>query len=198
MDICFATNNAHKLEEVRALVTITGNGPSNSLRIISLAEVGCREELAEEQNSLEGNSRQKAEYVFQKYKVACFADDSGLEVDELSGAPGVDSAHYAGPQRSWQDNMDLLLKNLHGKKNRRAQFRTVITLLQPNGQHVFEGIVKGTILEERRGQSGFGYDPLFLPDGFSKTLAEMSMDEKNQISHRAKATRKLVEFLTHE
>ena len=188
MNICFATNNAHKIEEI---VSILGN----KFRLLSLEEIGCQEELLEEHDTLEGNSLQKAEYIFRKYKVSCFADDTGLEVEELSGAPGVYSARYAGPQRKAEDNMDLLLKNLRGKKNRRAQFRTVITLIQQNGPHQFEGIVEGTILEERKGSGGFGYDPIFLPDGFSKTLAEMSMEEKNQISHRARATQKLIEFL---
>ena len=186
--ICFATNNAHKLEEIRAIL-------GSKFKILSLEEIGCNEELAEEHDTLEDNSLQKAEYVFQKYKVACFADDTGLEVDELAGAPGVYSARYAGVQRNPEDNMKLLLKNLEDKSNRNAQFRTVITLIQPSGLNQFEGTVEGTILAERKGKGGFGYDPVFLPKGFSKTLAEMSMEEKNQISHRARATQKLVEFL---
>ncbi len=188
MEICFATNNAHKLEEVQALL-------GNTFRIKSLKDIGCREELPEERDTLEGNSSQKAEYVFQKYKVDCFADDSGLEVDALKGDPGVDSAHYAGPQRNHDDNMNLLLENLADNLNRKARFRTVITLIVSGDVHQFEGIVTGTILKEKRGQGGFGYDPVFLPDGFSKTLAEMSMEEKNRISHRARAIQKLTEFL---
>lgn len=190
MDICFATNNAHKLEEIRVIL-------GSKFKILSLEEIGCNEELPEERDTLEGNSLQKAEYVFQKYKVACFADDTGLEVEELNGAPGVYSARYAGEQRNSERNMNLLLKNLEGKGNRKARFRTVITLIQSKEVHQFEGIVKGTILKERKGKGGFGYDPIFMPVGYSKTLAEMSMEEKNQISHRARATEKLVEFLNN-
>ncbi len=188
MDICFDSNNAHKIEEIAAIL-------GNKFEVMSLKDIGCHEELPEERDTLEGNSLQKAEYVFQKYNVPCFADDTGLEVEHLNGAPGVYSARYAGDQRNAEDNMDLLLKNLEGKSNRKARFRTVITLIQPSGLHQFEGIVEGTILNERRGKGGFGYDPIFLPDGYTKTLAEMSMEEKNQISHRARATEKLVEFL---
>ena len=188
IDICFATNNEHKLEEIRAIL-------GSKFKILSLEEIGCNEELPEERDTLEGNSLQKAEYVFQKYKVACFADDTGLEVEALRGAPGVYSARYAGDQRNSEHNIDLLLKNLEGKGNRKATFRTVITLIQPSVLHQFEGIVEGSILEDRKGKGGFGYDPVFLPKGFSKTLSEMSMEEKNQISHRARAMEKLVEFL---
>jgi XTP/dITP diphosphohydrolase len=151
MEICFATNNAHKIEEIEAIL-------GHTFQVLSLESIGCREELLEEQDTLEGNSSQKAEYVFQKYKVSCFADDTGLEVEALDGAPGVCSARYAGKQRSPEDNIDLLLKNLAGKSNRKARFRTVITLIQPSGLHQFEGIVEGKILEERRGKCGFGYD----------------------------------------
>ena len=208
MDICFATNNAHKLEEIKAILgskypSYAINYAKASLikkasagwQVLSLENIGCQEELPEERDTLEGNSLQKAEYVFNNYKVSCFADDTGLEVESLAGAPGVYSARYAGEQRNAEDNMDLLLKNLVGKANRKAQFRTVITLIQPGGLQQFEGIVEGTILEERKGKGGFGYDPIFLPNGFSKTLAEMSMEEKNKISHRARATEKLIKFL---
>jgi XTP/dITP diphosphohydrolase len=205
MEICFATNNAHKIEEIKALLgskfpyyakASLIKKASAGWQVVSLAEIGCHEELPEERDTLEDNSLQKAEYVFKKYKVTCFADDTGLEVEVLNGAPGVYSARYAGEQRSAEANMDLLLKNLEGKSDRKAQFRTVITLIQPEGLHQFEGTVEGTILEQRRGKGGFGYDPIFLPYGFSKTLAEMSMEEKNQISHRARATEKLIKFLT--
>jgi XTP/dITP diphosphohydrolase len=188
MRLCFATNNIHKIEEVRGIL-----GPAFSF--LSLEEVGCKEELAEDQDSLSGNSLQKARYVFTNYRVASFADDSGLEVVALNNAPGVYSARYAGPQRSAEDNMNLLLKNMRGQVNRRAQFRTVITLALPSDVHQFEGIIHGEILQEKRGSGGFGYDPLFLPDGFSKTLAEMSPEEKSNISHRAIAIRSLAEFL---
>ncbi|MEK6783070.1 MAG: non-canonical purine NTP diphosphatase [Bacteroidota bacterium] len=188
MNLCIATNNPDKVEEFRAIV-------GDKIQVLSLAEIGCYEELFEEQDTLEGNSLQKAEYVFNAYKIPCFADDTGLEVEALGGEPGVYSARYAGEQRNPEDNMALLLKNLRGVVNRQARFRTVITFVQESGLHQFEGIVEGTILEERKGKGGFGYDPIFLPKGFSKTLAEMSMEEKNQISHRARATQKLVEFL---
>jgi XTP/dITP diphosphohydrolase len=186
--LCFATNNQHKIEEVRAHL-----GPD--FHLIGLAELGCTEELREDQTTLEGNSFQKAEYVFKNYGVACFADDTGLEVAALQGAPGVYSARYAGDQRKAEDNMKLLLKNLEGSQSRQAQFRTVITLMAPGLTKQFEGIVTGQIINEYRGSGGFGYDPVFLPDGFTKTLAEMSMEEKNAISHRARAVNKLVDYL---
>ena len=188
MNLCFATNNAHKLEEIRAIL-------GNRFQILSLEDINCKEELPEERDTLEGNSLQKAEYVFNKYKVLCFADDTGLEVEALQGAPGVYSARYAGEQRNAVDNIHMLLKNLQGEQNRKARFRTVVTLIQSGDVHQFEGIVEGTIIEERKGKGGFGYDPVFVPNGFSKTMAEMSSLEKNQISHRARATQKLIEFL---
>lgn len=188
MNLCFATNNAHKLEEIKAIL-------GNKFQILSLEDINCKEELPEERDTLEGNSLQKAEYVFNKYKISCFADDTGLEVEALMGAPGVYSARYAGEQRSADDNINMLLYNLQGEQNRKARFRTVITLIQSGNMHQFEGIVEGTIITERNGKGGFGYDPVFVPNGFSKTMAEMTSMEKNQISHRARATQKLVEFL---
>lgn len=186
--LTLATNNRHKVEEISAVL-------GDDFEIMTLADIGCTEELPEEQNTLEGNSLQKAEYVFKKYKVSCFADDTGLEVEALNGAPGVDSAHYAGPQRDSDANIDLLLKNLTGVTNRKARFRTVITLVNEKGVHQFEGIVNGKILTERKGTGGFGYDSIFLPFRMKKTLAEMDMDEKNEISHRARALQKLVWYL---
>jgi XTP/dITP diphosphohydrolase len=186
--LCFATNNRHKIEEVRAHL-----GPDFPLS--GLEEIGCKEELPEEQPTLEGNSFQKAEYVYKNFGISCFADDTGLEVEELQGAPGVYSARYAGDQRSAEANMQLLLKNLAGSQNRKAKFRTVITLITPEFTRQFQGIVTGQIIRKHKGSGGFGYDPIFLPDGYSKTLAEMSMEEKNAISHRARAVTKLVEFL---
>ncbi|HNU43644.1 MAG TPA: non-canonical purine NTP diphosphatase [Cyclobacteriaceae bacterium] len=188
MTLCFATNNTHKIKEIQALL-------GNSHQLLSLRDIGCTEELAEDQETLEGNSLQKAEYVFQHYKVACFADDTGLEVEALNGAPGVYSARYAGDQRQPADNMQLLLKNLQGEKNLKARFRTVITLITKKGTHQFEGILNGTITFEQRGTQGFGYDPVFVPEGYEQTLAELSLDEKNKISHRARAVQKLVLFL---
>ncbi len=188
MRICFATNNAHKIEEVQALM-------GKDFQLANLRDVGCVEELREDQDTIAGNSLQKAEYVFKNYHISTFADDSGLEVEALGNAPGVHSAYYAGSQRSHGDNMALLLRNLQGIPNRKAQFKTVITLVTSHGVHQFEGILPGVIVQEKRGTGGFGYDPLFLPDGFTKTLAEMSLEEKNEISHRARAIQKLVEFL---
>jgi XTP/dITP diphosphohydrolase len=186
--LCFATNNQHKINEVRAHL-----GPD--FHLVGLDEIGCTEELAEDQVTLEGNSFQKAEYVYKNFGVSCFADDTGLEVEALQGAPGVYSARYAGPQRNAADNMKLLLSNLAASENRKARFRTVITLMTPEFSRQFEGVVNGRIIDEYRGSGGFGYDPIFLPDGYSRTLAEMSMEEKNSISHRARAVNKLVEFL---
>ncbi len=186
--VTIATNNRHKLEEIQAVL-------HQGIVLTTLHDIGCTEELAEDQDTLEGNSFQKADYVFRKYNVDCFADDTGLEVAALGGAPGVYSARYAGPQRNADDNIDLLLRNLAGINDRRARFRTVITLITRQGTNTFEGIVNGVILNERRGSGGFGYDPVFLPDGSSRSMAEMTMAEKNEISHRAVAVRKLVNFL---
>lgn len=183
-----ATNNPHKIQEIGSIL-----GPSFLLR--SLAEIGCHEELPETQSTIEGNALQKAQYVFDHYHVPCFADDTGLEVDALRGEPGVYSAMYAGPQRSAEDNMNLLLQKLLGQTNRAAQFRTVIALVEPQGVQLFEGIVRGEILTEKRGSQGFGYDPIFVPENCSKSFAEMSMTEKNTMSHRARAVKKLVDYL---
>jgi XTP/dITP diphosphohydrolase len=184
-----ATNNKHKLEEIKPLLEPT-------YRVISLDGLGCTEELAETSNTLEGNSLQKAQFIFDTYKLPCIADDTGLEVESLDGAPGVYSARYAGAQRNSDDNIALLLKNLEGKSNRKARFRTIITLILENGSvHYFEGIVDGEIIATRKGSNGFGYDPVFLPEGFSRTLAEMTLAEKNVFSHRARAVKKLEEFL---
>jgi len=187
MKICFATNNHHKLEEVMAVL-------GGSIQLQTLQDIGCHEELPETQNTIPGNASQKSSYVWDHYSVPCFADDSGLEVDFLSGAPGVISAQYAGSQRSSQDNIDLLLANLKSESNRTAQFRTVISLRLLQGKWLFEGILKGSIVNERRGSGGFGYDPVFIPDGYSKTLAEMAISEKNKISHRSIAVQKMVVF----
>jgi XTP/dITP diphosphohydrolase len=188
LTICFATNNDHKRAEIQALL-------GNEFKVVGLAEIGCEEELAEDQTTLEGNSIQKAAYVFDHYKVSCFADDTGLEVEELNGEPGVYSARYAGSQRNSDDNMNLLLNNLSKSENRKAQFRTVITLITPKEKKQFEGVLKGTIIKEKRGTGGFGYDPIFVPEGETKTLAEMTMSEKNSLSHRARAIEKLVLYL---
>ena len=186
--LCFATNNAHKLEEIQAIL-------GDSFELLSLKDINCTKELPETGNTLEANSLQKAQYLYDHYQVNCFADDSGLEVHALGGEPGVDSAHYAGPQRSHLDNINLLLKNLTDKNDRSAQFRTVITLIQNGNVSQFEGSIKGQIISELRGNEGFGYDPVFVPEGYKTTFAEMPLTEKGKISHRAKAFGKLVAFL---
>jgi XTP/dITP diphosphohydrolase len=188
MTYCIATNNQHKIEEIRALL-----GPFFQLK--SLQDIGCFEDLAETQSTIEGNSLQKAQYVFDTYGVPCFADDTGLEVEALNGAPGVLSARYAGEHKNSDDNIDLLLKNLAQSTNRNARFKTIITLVEPEQTTTFEGIVQGTIQTERSGNKGFGYDPVFKPDGFEKTFAELCLEEKNLISHRAIAVKKLINFL---
>ncbi len=186
--LCFATNNPHKLEEIRTQL--------GSFFLLQKPEdIGCFEELPETQNTIEGNSLQKSKYVFDGYHVSCFADDTGLEVEALKGEPGVYSARYAGPQKNSNDNIQLLLTKLEGFQNRKARFRTVITLAEADGISTFEGMVSGVILEVERGKSGFGYDPIFQPDGFKKTFAEMSLMEKTKISHRAIAVKKLIDFL---
>lgn len=191
MQICFATNNLHKLNEVTSLL-------GSDFQIVSLADIGCTEELPENQSTLEGNSEEKAMYVYQRYHIACFADDTGLEVDALCGEPGVYSARYAGPQRNEADNMRLLLQKLSIKENRSAQFRTVITLMLDEKKYQFEGIVKGRIIQEPSGEGGFGYDPVFVPNGYSQTFAAMRLEEKNKVSHRGEAIRKLVDFLQNQ
>lgn len=188
MKLCFATNNQHKLDEVRQLL-------GSRFEVLSLEDIGCREELKEEQNTLEGNSLQKAKYIYDQFGIDCFADDTGLEVEALNGEPGVYSARYAGEHRSSEDNMSLLLEKLSNQSNRKARFRTVITLILHDQTFQFDGIAKGEILERKRGEKGFGYDPVFLPNGISKSMAELSAEEKNAISHRGEAVRKLIEFL---
>ena len=193
MRLCFASNNEHKLDEIRPLLP-------PSLTLLSLADIGCHEELPETQDTLAGNARQKAEYVLHNYGVACFADDTGLEVTALGGAPGVYSARYAGPQRLAEDNTAKLLHELAGAPDRSARFRTVVALAQADGSvHEFAGEVAGHIAGTRRGTGGFGYDPVFVPtEADGRTFAEMSGAEKNQISHRARAVAGLLAFLNEE
>lgn len=187
-EICFATNNKHKIAEVSQML-------QGKYKLLSLEEIGCHVELPEEQDTLEGNSLQKAAYVWDNYEVSCFADDTGLEVEALNGAPGVYSARYAGPQRSDADNIKLLLQSLEGQQNRKARFRTCVTLILDGKEHQFEGIVNGSITQEWKGDKGFGYDPVFIPEGFEETFAEMTSEQKNAISHRGRAIRKLVDYL---
>ncbi len=190
MKICFATNNKKKIEEVKAAL-----GPE--FELLSLEEIGCFEELPETGDTLDHNAFQKARYVKAHFGVDCFADDTGLEVEALNGAPGVYSGRFAGEPRSDERNIDLLLEKMAGKTNRKARFRTVIALILQGKEYQFEGVAEGEILLERVGEKGFGYDPVFKPTGFERTFAELSLEEKNEVSHRGKAVKTLIEFLNH-
>ena len=190
--LVFATNNAHKLKEIRAIL-------GNSIEILSLADIHCHADIPETADTLEGNARQKSRYVYEHYGLDCFADDTGLEVESLGGAPGVYSARYAdGQGHDSQANMNKLLKEMEEKNDRKAQFRTIISLIEKGEERQFEGIVKGQITREKRGESGFGYDPIFQPDGYETTFAELGSDIKNRISHRARAVAALCDYLTKE
>lgn len=188
MKIIFATNNAHKLREVQAVL---GEG----FTLLTPRDCGITEEIPEEQPTLEGNALQKARYLHDRTGLDCFADDTGLEVEALGGAPGVHSARYATDGHDFAANNRLLLRNLEGQTNRRARFRTVISLLLGGEEHLFEGIVEGRIIDHEQGSEGFGYDPLFIPDGYDRTFAQMTTEEKNAVSHRARAVRKLADYL---
>ncbi|MDR3706201.1 MAG: non-canonical purine NTP diphosphatase [Paludibacteraceae bacterium] len=187
-EIVFATNNEHKLHEVAELL-------GDRYTVIGLKDIGCTEEIPETAETLEGNALLKAKYVFDKFGKNCFSDDTGLEVEALNNAPGVYSARYAGEEKSAEANMNKLLLELQNKLNRKARFRTVVALIIDGQEHFFEGEVKGSIIEEKRGAKGFGYDPIFIPEGYTKTFAELPLTEKNTISHRARAVKKLVTFL---
>ena len=187
LKLVFATNNKHKLEEVQAMLT--------NFEIVSLAAINCFEDIPETANTLEGNAILKANFITEKYGLDCFADDTGLEVEALNNEPGVYSARYAGEDNNAAANMNKLLNNLKNNPNRRAQFKTAIALNIQGKQFIFEGVCKGTILTEKRGESGFGYDPIFMPEGFNRSFAEMNLNEKGSISHRGKAVEKLVTYL---
>lgn len=190
--LVFATNNAHKLEEIRAIL-------GEKVEILSLKDIHCDTDIPETADTLEGNAALKAEFIYKHYGLDCFADDTGLEVEALGGAPGVYSARYAGGEgHDSEANMKKLLKELSGETNRKAQFRTAICLIEGGEEHLFEGVVKGEIIEEKRGNSGFGYDPVFVPEGFSQTFAELGAEIKNQISHRARAVQCLCENLSRK
>lgn len=199
MKIVFATNNQHKLQEIREIL-------GDQFEILSLADIGCHEDIPETGNTLEANAHQKAEYVFDHYHIDCFADDTGLEVDALGGAPGVHSARYAeGTDHNSEANMAKLLRELGDNDNRKARFRTVISLIQMEGgnpvcsrEYQFEGVVEGRIDREKHGSEGFGYDPVFIPEGYDKSFAELGEEIKNQISHRTRAVKKLAEWLKTE
>lgn len=188
MKICFATNNSKKIEEVKAAL-----GPS--FEIVSLQDIGCLEELPETGDTLDHNAFQKARFVKTHYGVDCFADDTGLEVDALEGAPGVYSGRFAGEPRSDERNITMLLQKMEGKSNRSARFRTVIALILNGREYSFEGVAEGEILDKKVGLGGFGYDPVFKPAGFELSFAELTLAEKNAISHRGKAVRALISFL---
>lgn len=188
MILVFASNNKNKIQEIQALVP-------NSIRILSLEDIGCTEEILETADTIEGNAILKANYVTQKYGYDCFADDTGLEVEALNGQPGVFSARYAGEQKDANDNMNKLLLELENKTNRKANFKTVICLNFKGKQELFTGIINGEIIEEKIGTNGFGYDPIFVADGYDETFAELSMEEKSKISHRGIAVRELIAFL---
>ncbi|MDP2890664.1 MAG: non-canonical purine NTP diphosphatase [Bacteroidota bacterium] len=188
MKLVFATNNLHKLQEIKQML----NG---SFELLCLNDIGCEDDIPENQATLEGNAAEKSFFIYNKYGLNCFADDTGLEIEALNGEPGVYSARYAGEERSAENNMDLVLAKLDKINNRKARFRTVISLVIDGNETQFEGIVDGQILEEKRGGTGFGYDPIFKPDESDRSFAEMPMDEKNKISHRGRAVQKLVEYL---
>ncbi len=186
--IVFATNNNNKLREMREIM-------DGYYEVLSLSDIGCHEEIIEDADTIVGNAKIKADFVTNKYHVDCFADDTGLEVEALGGAPGVYSARYAGEHCSYQDNVDKMLATMKGQTNRKAAFRTVIALNLNGKSYYFEGVCAGQITEEQRGDGGFGYDPIFMPDGYDQTFAELGNEAKNAISHRGRATKKLIDFL---
>ncbi len=188
MELVFATNNLNKLVELQKII-------SDSIILKSLSDIDCNEEIPETGDTLESNASQKSTYIYSKYKINCFSDDTGLEIEALNGAPGVYSARYSGEDKDAKKNMDKVLQELKGIQNRRARFRTVISLIIDGKEYQFEGIVNGQITEFESGREGFGYDPIFMPDGYTKTFAELPLSEKNKISHRGNAVKKLVEFL---
>lgn len=189
--LVFATNNRHKLEEV-------GDVLKDQLEILSLKEINCFDDIPETADTLEGNALLKAKHIYDNYGFDCFADDTGLEVEALDGRPGVYSARYAGEDQNAARNMEKLLRELEGQPNRRARFRTVVALIEEGKVSYFEGKIEGKIIEQQRGSTGFGYDPVFVPDGYSQTFAELGSEQKNKISHRALAVKELINFLKNE
>lgn len=191
MKLVFATNNKHKLEEINRIL-------GSRFEIISLEDIGCRDDIPEDYETLQENALEKARYVKEHYGYDCFADDTGLEIEALGNRPGVYSARYAGLAKDSQANMLKVLGEMEGETNRRAQFRTVIALILEGKEYCFEGKVTGEILTQQQGKTGFGYDPIFRPEGYALSFAEMSMDEKNTISHRGRAVQKLADFLSEK
>ncbi len=190
MKLIFATNNAHKVTEIKSAL-------NNKFDVKSLADIDCFDDIPETEDTLEGNAKIKSTYVSNKFRTNCFGDDTGLEIEALNGEPGVYSARYAGENCSFEDNINKVLLNMKGAVNRKARFRTVISLILNNQEYQFEGVVDGEILTERVGDDGFGYDPIFKPNGYDITFAEMSIEDKNEISHRGLAVKKLIEFLNN-
>jgi XTP/dITP diphosphohydrolase len=188
MELVFATNNSHKLRELQQIL-------GDHFKLLNLTDIGCFEDIPEESPTIEENSMDKAVYVFEKYRKNCFADDTGLEIDALDGKPGVFSARYAGDEKDMNKNIEKVIDELKHETNRKARFKTVISLILDGKKYQFEGLIYGKIIDDKRGNSGFGYDPVFIPDGYNITFAQMAAEEKNKISHRAIATFKLVEFL---
>lgn len=188
MKLVFATNNSNKIKEIKNLM-------GNSIELLSLDEISCKEDIPETSDTIAGNALQKAQYVYDKYGYNCFADDTGLEISALNGEPGIYSARYAGGQRDANDNMDKVLLGLEAKEDKSAHFKTVIALIIDGDEALFEGIAEGEITTTKSGSEGFGYDPIFQPKGYDVTFSEMSLDEKNKISHRGKATKLLIDYL---
>jgi len=186
-EICFVTGNKYKFREVQNLLT--------NYKIVSLDDLNFSEDIAETENTIQGNAKLKASFIYNKYNIDCFSDDTGLFIDSLGGLPGVKSARYAGENCNSEENIDLVLKNLKNKSDRNASFKTVICLIQNNSTYFFEGVINGKITEEKIGNGGFGYDPIFVPEGFDKAFSELTINEKNAISHRGVAVNKLVNFL---
>ena len=186
-EICFVTGNKNKLREVQNLLT--------NYKIVSLDDLNFSEDIAETENTIQGNAELKASFIYNKYDIDCFSDDTGLFIDSLGGLPGVKSARYAGENCNSEENINLVLKNLKNKSDRNASFKTAICLILNNTRYFFEGVINGKITEEKVGNSGFGYDPIFVPEGFDKTFSELTINEKNAISHRGIAVNKLVNFL---
>tara|TARA_Y100001933_G_scaffold205579_1_gene208170 strand:- start:956 stop:1531 length:576 start_codon:yes stop_codon:yes gene_type:complete len=186
-EICFVTGNKNKLREVQNLLT--------NYKIVSLVDLNFSEDIAETENTIQGNAELKASFIYNKYNIDCFSDDTGLFIDSLGGLPGVKSARYAGENCNSEENINLVLKNLKDKSDRNASFKTVICLILNNTRYFFEGVINGKITEEKVGNGGFGYDPIFVPEGFDKTFSELTINEKNAISHRGIAVNKLVNFL---
>ncbi len=191
MNLVFATGNPNKVKEVQEIL-------GADWKLKSLKDIGCLEDIPETADTLEGNALLKARYVYEKYNIDCFSEDTGLEIDSLEGAPGVHTARFAGPQKNAEDNMALALSKLEGKNDRAAQFRTVFALILEGKEYLFEGIARGTILKAKKGNQGFGYDPIFQPDGYDVSFAEMDKKTKNTISHRGKAFAKLMAFLKNQ